>query len=94
LRPGKWFCRIKIFAFPARARQPNYFRVWLLWLGMERLYKTDKPQIPPRTLTASEIRKLPKSEREKVLAAQFKLGGRLYSEHPESIIQASHHVHD
>ncbi len=74
--------------------EPNYFRVWLLLLDMTRLYKTEKPQAPPRTLTASEIRKLSKSEREKVLAAQFKLGGKLYSEHPESIIQASHHVHD
>ena len=61
---------------------------------MGRIYRTDKIQSPPRVLTASEIRKLPKSERDHVLEKQFKLGGRLYSEHPDSIIPASHHVHD
>jgi hypothetical protein len=61
---------------------------------MASVYRTDKPHTRPRILTASEIRKLPKSERDKLLEKQFKLGGRLYSEHPDSIIQASHHVHD
>jgi hypothetical protein len=60
---------------------------------MERAYRTDKPHAP-RVLTASEIRKLPKAERDKILEKQFKLGGRLYAEHPETIVQASHHVHD
>ncbi len=30
------------FAFPAWARQPNYFRGWLLWLGMESFVITPK----------------------------------------------------
>ena len=60
---------------------------------MARIYKTDKAK-PVRQITASDIRKLPKAEREKVLNEQFKLGGRLYSEDPDSIIQVSQRVHD
>jgi hypothetical protein len=74
--------------------RPNFFNHWLLSIVMERLYRTDKQQPVPRGLTASEIRKLPKRERNKILQEQFKLGGRLYAEDPDSIIPASQRVHD
>lgn len=61
---------------------------------MARIYKSDDIKLRQRGLTASDIRKLPKAEREKVLREQFKLGGRLYSEDPDSIVQASQRVHD
>ena len=61
---------------------------------MERLYRSGKQQSIVRGLTASEIRKLPKRERSKVLEAQFKLGGKLYAEDPDSIIPASQRVHE
>ncbi len=61
---------------------------------MEKLYRTDKVRSIPRGLTATEIRKLPKRERDKVLREQFKLGGKLYAENPDAIIPASQHIHD
>ncbi|HET6402912.1 MAG TPA: hypothetical protein VFH95_16130 [Candidatus Kapabacteria bacterium] len=61
---------------------------------MERIYRSEKQPPTPRGLTAVEIRKLPKRERDKILQEQFKLGGRLYAEDPNSIIPASQRVHD
>lgn len=61
---------------------------------MNRHYKSEDPKTTHRRLTATELRKLPKAERERILEAQFKLGGKLYAEDPGSIIQASQRIHD
>jgi hypothetical protein len=59
---------------------------------MGRIYKTDEAKSIKQGLTASEIRKLPKAERDRILEEQFKLGGQLYIEDPDSIIQASQRI--
>jgi hypothetical protein len=61
---------------------------------MEKLYKTEEAKSKTGVLTASEIRKLPKAERERILKAQFELGGKLYAQDPDSIIPASQKIHD
>ena len=61
---------------------------------MRKVYKRDETKVSTRGMTATEIRKLPKAEREQILEAQFKLGGHLYAEDRDSIIQASQHIHD
>ena len=63
-----------------------------VFLYMARIFKSDEKKSTP--VTASELRKLPKAQRDKILEEQFKLGGKLYSEDPNSILPASHRVHD
>jgi hypothetical protein len=61
---------------------------------MNRIYKISEGRPMTKTLTATEIRKLPKAERDLILKQQFLLGGKLYSENPDSIIPASQKIHD
>jgi hypothetical protein len=61
---------------------------------MNKHYKNTWEKPTTHVLTATEIRKLPKAERDRILKQQFILGGKLYSENPDSIIPASHRVHD
>ena len=61
---------------------------------MNRIYKTGDTKHPAVTLTATEIRKLPKAERDRILKEQFILGGKIYSENPDSIVPASQKIHD
>jgi hypothetical protein len=60
---------------------------------MSRTYKTVDTKLSERNLTATEIRKLPKAERDRILKEQFILGGKMYSENPDSIITASPKIH-
>jgi hypothetical protein len=61
---------------------------------MSRTYITVDTKLSERTLTATEIRKLPKAERDRILKDQFILGGKMYSENTDSIIPVSQKIHD
>jgi hypothetical protein len=63
-------------------------------MQVRSFHKSDESRAVAKAVSASEIRKLPKEEREKVLEAQYKLGAKFYAEDPNSIIQATQHIHE
>jgi len=54
--------------------------------------KIDRKKVTAPRLSATEIRRLPKAQREKILDEQFRMAKKYYAEHPGLLIDAGQPV--